>query len=325
MNKPFRFQEMWLHHEKFQEFVQSKWKRTQPIMNSLHALSEELQEWNRSVFSNIFQRKQQLLARIEGVQKNMGFSFHRGLLKLESKLRRELEEVLQEEETFWFQKSRVKWLKNGDRNTRFFHLSTVIRNWCNKITAIKDDDGQWIHDKELVKNQIVTYFSNLFTEENDDDLYDIPCDIFPELLPADWSMLSKPYNKIEIEEVVHSMGALKAPGPDGFQALFFQKHWELVKEDVVTQSLEGKGLPDKMNETFITLSPKVDNPETAAHFRPIGLCNVIYKIVTKLLVNRIKPLLPRLISNTQGSFVPGRQITDNIIIMQEVIHTMKRK
>lgn len=80
-----------------------------------------------------------------------------------------------------------------------------------------------------------------------------------------------------------------------------------------------------MNETFIALLPKVDNPETAAQFRPIGLCNVIYKVVTKVLVNRIKPVLPRLISNTQGSFVPGRQITDNIIIMQEVIHTMKRK
>lgn len=71
---------------------------------------------------------------------------------------------------------------------------------------------------------------------------------FPDLLPDDWSRLTKPYNKLEIEEVVHSLGALKAPGPDGLQALFFQKNWDLVKDDVtkaVTQALEGKGLPEK--------------------------------------------------------------------------------
>ncbi|XP_010675063.1 uncharacterized protein LOC104891112 [Beta vulgaris subsp. vulgaris] len=178
LNKPFRFQAMWLHHEKFQEFVQSKWKHSVPIMSSLLSLSEALQDWNRDVFKNIFQRKRLLLARIEGVQKNIGFSTHRGLIKLESKLRRELEDVLQEEETYWFQKSRITWLKDGDRNTRFFHLSTIVRNWRNKISAIKDDDGIWLHDKDLVKTQIVTYFSTLFTEEPDDGIYDLPCDIF---------------------------------------------------------------------------------------------------------------------------------------------------
>lgn len=69
----------------------------------------------------------------------------------------------------------------------------------------------------------------------------------------------------------------------------------------------------------------MDNPESATQFRRIGLCNVGYKIITKVIVNRTKPLLPRLISNAQANFVPNRQITDNIVIVQEVIHTMRRK
>lgn len=124
------------------------------------------------------------------------------------------------------------------------------------------------------------------------------------------------------------MGALKAPGPDGYQALFFQKHWNIVAKnvyDMVLPALEGKGFPDRVNKTNIVLLPKTESPELASHFRPIGLCNVAYKIVAKVLVNRIKPLLPVLISNTQASFVPGCQITDNVVIVQEVLHTMQRK
>lgn len=124
------------------------------------------------------------------------------------------------------------------------------------------------------------------------------------------------------------MSTLKAPGPDGYQALFFQKHWNLVADNVyqlVFDVPEGKGMPPHLNDTFLVLIPKVDNPELASQFRPIGLCNVIYKIITKCIVNRIKPMMPHLTSCTQTSFVPGRQITDNIVIVQEVIHTMRNK
>ncbi|XP_074270970.1 uncharacterized protein LOC141594882 [Silene latifolia] len=124
------------------------------------------------------------------------------------------------------------------------------------------------------------------------------------------------------------MGYLKAPGPDGFQALFYQKQWSIIQHhvyDMVLKALEGKDFPEGLNDTHIVLIPKVSGPEHMSQFRPISLCNVAYKIVSKTIANRIKKVLPWLISENQSAFVPGRQITDNIVIFQEAIQTMRKK
>ncbi|XP_048493944.1 uncharacterized protein LOC104905805 [Beta vulgaris subsp. vulgaris] len=111
--------------------------------------------------------KRHLLARIAGVQYALTTRKDRGLIKLEAKLRLELDEILHREETLWYQKSRVDWLCDGDRNTTFFHLSTLICRWRNNIVSIKDGDGNWIHEKSLVKNLFVEFFTSLFTEEGE--------------------------------------------------------------------------------------------------------------------------------------------------------------
>jgi len=95
--------------------------------------------------------------------------------------------------------------------------------------------------------------------------------------------------------------------------------------EVVLKVLQGRQLPEGMNNTFINLIPKTLNPKAITQFRPIDLCNVTYRLVTKCLVNRMKHVLPGLISPWQSSFVPVRQIGDNIIVMQEILHSMRRK
>lgn len=114
-----------------------------------------------------------------------------------------------------------------------------------------------------------------------------------------------------------------------FRPYFFQKKKrDLVAPNVyklVLDVLEGKGLPPMLNETFLVLIPKVDSPKLPSQFCPIGLCNVAYKIIIKTIVNRLKLVLPHINSNSQSSFIPERQITDNIMIIQEFIHTMRRK
>ncbi|KAF7113154.1 hypothetical protein RHSIM_RhsimUnG0155100 [Rhododendron simsii] len=132
----------------------------------------------------------------------------------------------------------------------------------------------------------------------------------------------------EIKSAVFELGSLEAPGLDGFPGLFYQKYWDHVKGSVgemVKDFFEGKANLDKLNRTNLILIPKIPNPEAISQFRPISLCNFAYKIISKILANRLKLLLPTLISQQQSAFIQGRQIHDNIIVAHEVFHYIKHK
>ncbi|XP_074287668.1 uncharacterized protein LOC141612819 [Silene latifolia] len=200
--------------------------------------------------------------------------------------------------------------------------------WRNRITSLKNDEGIWIEEKEAVKDLVVEYYKRLYTEDAPSfDEANIPIDNFQEFSNEQWDGLTRYFSLAEIEKVVFDMGSLKAPGPDGFQALFYQKNWSVIKRDVCAmamRALEGKGFPAGMNDTHLVLIPKVVSPEHISQFRPISLCNVAYKIVSKALANRIKKVLPFLISKI-AVVLFLRQITDNIVVFQEAIHTMRKK
>ncbi|KAK4252645.1 hypothetical protein QN277_014390 [Acacia crassicarpa] len=123
------------------------------------------------------------------------------------------------------------------------------------------------------------------------------------------------------------MGPYKAPGDDGFPPVFFQVNWNRVGPGIcsfVKQVFGGSMSVRNANKTLITLIPKRDNPEYVQHFRPISLCTVHYKCVTKVITARLKGVMDDLISPFQASFIRGRQIQDNLIVGQEVLHTMKK-
>ena len=109
----------------------------------------------------------------------------------------------------------------------------------------------------------------------------------------------------------------KAPGPDGFTVNFFHHFWDMLKEEVwaiVEESRTSKGVLKAFNATFLALIPKSEGADAPGRFRTISLCNVIYKIISKVIANRLKPLLPGIIIHEQSGFVEGRQILDGIIM-----------
>ena len=136
-----------------------------------------------------------------------------------------------------------------------------------------------------------------------------------------------PYTGEEVKSALFQRYPTKAPGPDGYPAHFFQRHWELCGTEVtnvVLRILRGEESPEVINETFLVLIPKVKDPTNLAQFRPIKLCNVLYKIASKVVAGRLKQILPDIISEEQSAFIPGRLITDSISCVYECLRFMKR-
>jgi hypothetical protein len=132
----------------------------------------------------------------------------------------------------------------------------------------------------------------------------------------------------EVKKAVFTMHPNKSLGPDGFTAGFYQHHWDLIGNDistVVLAFLNGGEMQTVVNNTILVLIPKVRNAQDLTQFRPISLCNVLYKICSKVIANRLRVILDEIISEEQSTFVPGRLIMDNVLVAYECIHYLRRK
>lgn len=150
----------------------------------------------------------------------------------------------------------------------------------------------------------------------------------PRLTEAHLSCINAPFSKEEIKADAFGPKPLKFPGPDGIPPIFFQKNWEVVEDElskgVLAFFAQGRMLRET-NRTYITLIPTEERPSQVGGFRPISLCNSMYKVISKCMVNRLKKMMPDLVCETQNAFVPGRLMIDNCFIAHEVINSVKKR
>lgn len=158
-----------------------------------------------------------------------------------------------------------------------------------------------------LKNYILQQFSKLSNEQN--------------------LTLTRPPHLSEIKIALWNLHPLKSPGNDGIHAIFYQKNWDTVKGKLLLDFeniLSQWNVPNSWCHTLICLIPKIDNPYTVNHFRPLGLCTTHYKILIKLLINRVKHFLSDMISPHQGAFLKGRQTSALFLLAHETLHSMNK-
>ncbi|XP_015958565.1 uncharacterized protein LOC107482544 [Arachis duranensis] len=327
-NRPFRFQAAWLTHPLFRDVVHTAWSKGAPdVIKSLLEVQKDALNFNKEIFGNLFVKKKELKRQLNDIQVSLKRWKNPEQRIKEQGLHEELNSILLQEELMWYQKSREKWIRCGDRNTKFFHLQTIIRRKRNKIHGLFLEDGTWSSEATVLDSETNSFFQKLFSTReavNLDAMGKFPC---PSLSREACQKLVEPVALEEVKRAVFGMNSFKAPGPDGFQALFYKEFWESLSSDVwglVKKAFAGETISTAVFDTFIVLIPKVEAPSYLKDFRPISLCNVIYKIITKVLVNRFRPFLSEIIGPLQGGFIPGIGTMENIIIAQEIMHFMRK-
>lgn len=150
----------------------------------------------------------------------------------------------------------------------------------------------------------------------------------PKLSQEQAERLIAPIGDVEIKRAVFGVGEDKSPGPDGYTSAFFKRTWSVVGKlvtEAILEFFERDALLKQLNNAIVALIPKGKHLPMVSYFRPISCCNVVYKAITKILAERLSPLLDDLLDKAQGAFVPGRSMAENIFIVQELIRHYGRK
>ncbi|KAJ9542319.1 hypothetical protein OSB04_028825 [Centaurea solstitialis] len=238
------------------------------------------------------------------------------------------QEALWLEDSYFRQRAKCKWLQEGDLNTAYFHKAVKERKNRSLITSILD-----VHGMEASGDSIgvafENYFKSILGERDAHVIPDIPEDFFSRKLSIeDANFMIRPITKEEVKLAMFDIGDDRAPGSDGYTSKFFKSAWSIIGSDVILaiQDFFYRGrLARQVNHTAICLLPKHPHASRVTEFRPISLCNVLYKCIAKIISWRIKDSLDFLVSSSQSAFIPGRRITDNILLAHELMEGYGRQ
>ncbi|GKA42629.1 hypothetical protein Tco_0735289, partial [Tanacetum coccineum] len=218
------------------------------------------------------------------------------------------------------QKAKVKWAVEGDENSGFFH---GIINKKRNIRSIRGVmvDGTWIDNPKNVKKEFLDHFSKRFCKPGE-PMATLQME-FPNQIQLDQrNELESDVSNDEIKKAVWECGTDKAPGPDGFTFGFFRHFWHLVEkevQDAVRYFFYSNDLPNGCNSSFIALIPKIPDANLVKDFRPISLIGSIYKIIAKILTNRLVCVMGGIVNEVQSAFIEDRQILDGPFILNEML------
>ncbi|GJV76704.1 RNA-directed DNA polymerase, eukaryota [Tanacetum coccineum] len=332
---PFRFFHYWFELEGFDTFVKQTWNDAQVtdsnaismFMKKMKYLKEKIRMWVKANKENSKSHKQCLQEELSKIDllldKGEGSST---LISKRMEILKSIQDFVKLDTMELAQKAKIKWAIEGDENSKYYH--GVLNKKRNQL-AIRGIlvEGRWIESPILVKDEFLSYFASRFNKPPD---YRLHIDLdFPNKLSLEQQMvLEIEVTREEIKKAVWDCGVDKSPGPDGFTFGFYRRYWTFLENDVVEAVLyffnHGQ-FPKGSNSSFITLIPKTQEAKMMKDFRPITLIGSLYKIIAKILANRLVVVLEDLVSDVQSAFVAKRQILDGPFILNELFQWCKMK
>lgn len=328
MVRPFKFLNFWTMHPGFIKVVEENWKvnfKGSPFVEfqaKMKQVKQALAKWSKETFGDIFQKIKSLEEEIR--LKEIQLEIHPSKQNTEelSKAEAELKKFRYMEEEFLKQKAGMRWFKDGDRNTRFFHNYVKERRKKLYISDIIIAQGAFVTTSNNIRAEAVLFFEEQFKEtdreENDDML-----DVIPKIItPEQNGEIEKIPTMEEVRGIVLALNGDSTSGPDGFSGEFFQKCWKIIGEDItnmVKAFFCGQQLPRFITHTNVVLLPKKENVNKFSDLRPVSLSTFANKIISRLIHQRITKFLPGIISRNQTGFVKGRSITENVLLAHENI------
>ncbi|GKC48596.1 putative RNA-directed DNA polymerase, eukaryota, reverse transcriptase zinc-binding domain protein [Tanacetum coccineum] len=303
-----------LNHEILKILHSTKGNALVSFKNKLKEVKARLKNWHKDMVRNIDIERKNLVEKLDRIREDGPY---RTILDDGSRERSRLDDA---------QKIKRKWDMDGDENSKFFHNFVKKQRHKLMVSGILKD-GQWVREPGEIKKEFFDFFHAKFRKfQGARFLY--PNERFKKLDSCSGESLVSEVTLEEIKDVVWSCGGDRAPGPDGFSFKFVKTYWEMMKNDIfdfVQEFVTSGNIPIGCNSSFITLIPKVTSLILCKDYRPISLIGLQYKIIAKLLANRIAKVIEGVISVEQSAFIKGRQILDGPLVVNEVIEWYKKR
>ncbi|KAJ9561644.1 hypothetical protein OSB04_006804 [Centaurea solstitialis] len=325
---PFKFDNFLTNDPRFLEIVKTGWNLHVEgtfmfrVLEKLKALKTPLRRL-RSSYHGLSELVRSLHNELEIAQIASDLDPHNVLLHEDVQaLRGAYVQACRNEEQSAKQRAKVRWLLEGDSNTKFFHQVIKEKRHVQHIHSVINLAGVYVYNQDVPD----AFVDHLRSYLGECDLSLDPCMdqyLFPNKLSvADANHMIRSISDDEIRSAMFSIGNDKAPGSDGYSSKFFKKAWEVVGPDITLaiHNFFYRGrLLKSLNHTLICLLPKIPNATRVSDFRPISCCSTLYKCISKVIVGRMKSYLDGVVGKYQSAFIPGRHIADNILMAHELV------
>lgn len=330
----FRFENAWLFHHSFLPCVTRAWSDAIQVGDAaktmaacLKATRAAAKAWSRSVRAppTLHQNCKFIIRLLDLYEEHRSLSIGEAALRRIARDR--LSMLVRERAAYWRQRGKIRWVTEGDANTKFFHAHASQKLRTNQIKAVQFQ-GSKVTDQSAKLEIFTQYYTQLLgTADTPQWQYDLES-LYDSTALVDQQHLDAPFTMAEAKKALQSINKTSAPGPDGFGSAFYCAAWDHVApqiEQLLVEFHSGDADLARINRAHIILLPKKMGIISPEAYRPISLQNITVKLLTKIMTTRLQREITKIVSMDQTGFIKGRSITENFVLATELVQCCYRR